>query len=469
MQAFQKANVPEEVGLSSRSILEYLRAVEASGLEHHSIKVLRHGVEAVTMNFAPYDDRTPHLLFSLSKSFTSAAAGFAVQEGRLSWDSKVSEVLKEDMQDSASEALKGVTLHHLLCMGSGLKAESDRIDGSQPAWARRVLACDLDHLPMEHFHYNSHGTYLVSCMVQKVAGMNVRDYLMPRLFEPLGIPAPDFDMSPDGVCCGGWGLHLSSDSIARFGQCLLQKGVWEGRQVLPPEWLSRATAYQIDNSNGSPDPNNEWHQGYGYQFWRCRDHRFRGDGMYGQLCMVDPARDMVVAVTAGLDDMGLEMKLLHDYLFPAADAEPGTQEEQQALKTCLGELSHPWPGKVLDAAAMPQGRLVGERAELQLRGDMGRILARLRRDDQVQEVLFGMEHPYLNVPIHQMSEIPTRLLAMAGTGSDGTITFLARSLDEPGFVRLRLARDAADRDVWILVVDGCGAEKAQYSLKKEGN
>lgn len=344
MSVFQKVK-PEEVGLSSKGLLTYLEQVEKQGVELHSVKVLRHGKMAMEADFAPYDDHTPHMLYSLSKSFCSAAAGFAVQEGLLGWDSKVLEVLREYAPENPSQWLQSVTLHHLLCMGSGLKEESDGVSGQGEveSWARAVLSYDCVREPGTYFHYNSHGTYLVSCMVQKVTGQTVRDYLIPRLFVPLGIPVPYWSSSPEKVNCGGWGLFLTSESIARFGQCLLQKGMWEGRQVLPPEWIEKATAFQIDNSNGNQDPENEWHQGYGYQFWRTRGGRYRGDGAFGQICMISEEKDMVVAVTAGQGDMGKEMQLMHEYLFPSADMERGTAEEQKALQNKLASLSCKWP------------------------------------------------------------------------------------------------------------------------------
>lgn len=350
MEPWKTAQTPEEAGISSAGLLKYLDEVAASGLEHHSILVLRRGMLACRMNFAPYDDQTPHVLFSLSKSFASAAAGFAVQEGLLSWDSRVADVLADKMPENPSDWLKGVTLHHLLTMGSGLDPRSDEWYDVED-WAKKILSFDCQREPGTYFHYNSHGTYLVSCMVQRVTGQSIRDYLLPRLFEPLGIGQPDWDVCPQGVCVGGWGLHLSSDSIARFGQCLLQKGMWQGKQVLPTEWLEKATAKQIDNSNGSPEPENEWHQGYGYQFWRTRGNRFRGDGMFGQICMVSPDKEMVVAITAGIDDMGKEMQLLHEYLFPAADMAPGTAQEQAELQRRIAALNYPWPEHDTDQTA----------------------------------------------------------------------------------------------------------------------
>ena len=162
---------------------------------------------------------------------------------------------------------------------------------------------------------------------------------MPRLFVPLGIEKPEWEMSPQGVCCGGWGLYLSCEQLARYGQCLLQGGMWQGKQLLPKEWFHRATQAQIDTAHRTPAPTIEWAQGYGYQFWRCTQDRFRGDGMYGQLMIVDPARDMVIAVNAHTEDMAGEMALITQHLGPAADAPAGTPQEQAALKARIEALA----------------------------------------------------------------------------------------------------------------------------------
>ena len=344
MKPYESARVPEEAGVSSAQVLRYLDALEASGIEHHALVVLRHGKKALDISFAPYSAHEPHVLYSVSKSFTSAAAGFAVEEGLLSWDSRVLDILKDDAPKEPDAWLSQVTLHHLLCMGSGLNQKSDRIshitgDGQDEDWAKAVLACGCDAQPGTCFRYNSHGSYLVSCMVQKVTGMNVRDYLMPRLFEPLGIEKPEWEMSPQGVCCGGWGLYLSCEQLARYGQCLLQGGVWQGKQLLPWEWLARATRAQIDTAHRTPAPTIEWAQGYGYQFWRCTQDRFRGDGMYGQLMIIDPARDMVIAVNAHTEDMAGEMALITQHLGPAVDAPAGTPQEQAALRARIEALA----------------------------------------------------------------------------------------------------------------------------------
>ncbi len=338
---FECAKSPEELGLSSLSLTKYLDEVEKRGLRMHAVVVLRHGKIAARFVWNPYRADEPHMLFSLSKSFTSCAAGFAVAEGLLRYEDRILDLLPDKAPLDPSALLRKVTISHLLMMGSGLAPESDSHEGTD--WAREVLAHPVQFEPGTHFHYNSHGTYLVAAAVQRASGMTVLDYLMPRLFEPLGIPRPAFDICPEGVNCGGWGLHLSCESIAKFGQLLLQKGMWNGRRVLPEGWVDVATAKHIENDGGTPDPDNEWAQGYGYQFWRARGGRFRGDGAFGQICMVDEARDMVVAATAGVSHMAGEMRAMADFIFPAAEAAPGTEAERAALAVRAANLAHPFP------------------------------------------------------------------------------------------------------------------------------
>ena len=355
---FQAYSVPEEAGVSSAGLIRFLDEWEKirDKVQFHSMILLRHGKTVCRMNFAPYEDQTPHNMFSLSKSFTSAAAGFAVNEGKIAWNSSVTDILPEEVPEGREEELRQVTLESLLCMGSGLAPESDsRPQDPKVTWARHVLSHKVLYPPKTHFHYNTLGTYLVSCMIQKVTGQTVRDYLIPRLFEPLGIRTPDWDMSPEGVNCGGFGLHLYAEGIARFGQCLLQKGAWDGKQILPEGWVDLATREHIANYEGIRQEGNEWAQGYGFQFWRCMDGRYRGDGAMGQACIVDEKRDAVLAVTCGTSDMGAEFALIREYLFPAFDAEAGTPEQQAELRTRIAGLRYGFPADDGSAAPLPEG------------------------------------------------------------------------------------------------------------------
>ena len=329
MQQLEYVRLPEDAGISSKGILNYIAAREAAGLEHHAIWVLRHGKVAAKLAYAPYDDHTPHMLFSLSKSFCSAAAGFAVQEGLLNWDSRLIDVLPEAFPEEPSDWQKMITMHHLLTMGSGLKPESDG-GRAEPGWAKAVLAYDCDHEPGTHFAYNSMSTYLVSCMVQKVTGQKIRDYLTPRLFAPLGIlkpdgTAPDWDESPDGVNVGGWGLYLKTEDLAKLGQLFLQKGKWNGERVVPAKWIKEATTAHIASRPAGVRPENvkvkpedsDWLQGYCYQMWRCRHNAVRADGAAGQYIIIMPDQNAVIAVTAQLSNMQREINLIWKHLLPA--------------------------------------------------------------------------------------------------------------------------------------------------------
>ena len=458
MQQLEHVRFPEEAGVSSRGILNYIAAREAAGLEHHAIWVLRHGKVAAKLAWAPYDDHTPHMLFSLSKSFCSAAAGFAVQEGLLDWDTKLIDVLPEAFPAEPSEWLKAITLHHLLTMGSGLKPESDNVDGED--CRRLILACDCDHEPGTHFHYNSHGTYLVSAMVQKVTGMTIRDYLIPRLFEPLGMmnedgTPPEWDSSPDGINVGGWGLYLSCEQIAPFGQCLLQKGIWDGKQILPREWLDRATTYQIDNGNGDHPHDHDWNMGYGYQFWMCKtDHeagqkpRFRGDGMLSQFCIVDEKRDMVIACVSGVPDIGKALDLIYTHLLAAADMAPADEATQAELQSQLAALAYPWPEH--DGSALPVGVYAAEGDGPVLTIEADRITLPL---DQEKTFLF----------FPGRAEEGGGVMTCCGM-QDGTLRLLGRVLNAPFTldITVRFEGDKAE-----MTLAGVGQDGKTYPLCKK--
>ena len=470
MQQLEHVRFPEEAGVSSRGILNYIAARKEAGLEHHAIWVLRHGKVAAKLAWAPYDDHTPHMLFSLSKSFCSAAAGFAVQEGLLSWDTKLIDVLPEAFPAEPSEWLKGITLHHLLTMGSGLKPESDNVDGED--WRRLILACDCDHEPGTHFHYNSHGTYLVSAMVQKVTGMTIRDYLIPRLFEPLGMmnedgSAPKWDSSPDGINVGGWGLWLSAKQIAPFGQCLLQRGLWDGKQILPREWLDRATTYQIDNGNGDHPHDHDWNMGYGYQFWMCKtDHeagqkpRYRGDGAFSQFVIVDEKRDMVVCCVSGVQDIGKALDLIYTHLLAAADMEPAGAAVQAELQQKLPTLNYPWPEH--DGSALPVGVYANEDAAL--------YTGRLPNEGSITLTITENQVALLIPPHVNGGMIPGQVMEDGSNRAccgmqDGVLRIAARGLDRPfsADITCRFEDDKA-----ILTVRGPGIRlDAPLTLKKK--
>ncbi len=242
-------------------------------------------------------------------------------------DDEVLKFFPEDAPKEPSKNLKAMRISDLLRMSTGHQAEPER--KPDQAWTKTFLAQPVPHKPGTHFLYNTSATYMLSAIVQKATGMTVLDYLKPRLFAPLGIEHPTWETSPQGITTGGFGLSIRTEDIARFGQLYLQKGSWNGKQLVPAAWVEAATARQT--SNGS-NPKSDWDQGYGYQFWRCRHGAYRGDGAFGQYCVVMPDQDAVVAITSGVKDMQAVLNLVWDKLLPAMTPAPLATDDESRKK-----------------------------------------------------------------------------------------------------------------------------------------
>lgn len=262
----------------------------------------------------------PHVLNSVSKTFTSIAVGFAIDEGLLKLDDRLVDIFPDKVPEEVSDNLAAITVRSLLTMSCGHDPDpsgyaiwkEDTATGFD--WVERFLQVPVVHEPGTFFCYNSVGTYVLSAIVQKLSGEKVVDYLQTRLFGPLDIDYPQWNLSPQGICCGGWGLYLKTEDLAKTGQCLLQDGKWNGQQVIPAWWVKEMSSYQKDNSNTGNTI--DWVQGYGYQMWRCTHNAFRADGANGQYIIVIPEKDAVVAITADLGDMQAELNTVWDYIYP---------------------------------------------------------------------------------------------------------------------------------------------------------
>ena len=339
----------ESQGVSSAAIRAFVETANEKIDTLHSIMIVRHGHVVAEGWWKPESADKPHVLHSLSKSFTSTAVGFAVAEGKLSVDDLVLKFFPEEAPAERSNNLKQMRVRDLLTMSTGHQDEPKF--NAESSWVKTFLAHPVPHKPGAHFQYNSPATYMCSAIVQKVTGQTVLDYLKPRLFEPLGIENPEWGTSPEGITVGGWGLHVRTEDIAKFGQLYLQKGKWNDRQLIPPSWIEQATARQV--SNGS-DPARDWDQGYGFQFWRCRHGAFRGDGAFGQFCVVLPEQDAVIVITADTKDMQAELNVVWDKLLPAfhSKALPANADEESKLKRSLESLEVP-KGHVNNVIKLP--------------------------------------------------------------------------------------------------------------------
>lgn len=331
---------PEQQGIASAAVLRFVEAVERQIHELHSFMLLRHGCVAAEGWWSPYARETPHSLYSLSKSFTSTAVGLAVSEGRFSIDDPVLSFFPEETPGGMNDHWAAMRVRHLLSMSTGHAVDTwqaliERPDGN---WIRAFFDVPVLHAPGTHFLYNTGATYLLSAIVQKTTGVKLVDYLAPRLFEPLGIEHAAWDESPQGISTGGIGLNLTTEGIARFGQLYLQHGMWQGRQLVPEAWVAEAAAFQISNGD---DPHSDWAQGYGYQFWRCQHGAYRGDGAFGQYCIIMPEQDAVLAITGGVDvlDMQPPLDLVWEILLPAMSDAP-LADDPAAERRLADKLRH---------------------------------------------------------------------------------------------------------------------------------
>jgi CubicO group peptidase (beta-lactamase class C family) len=325
-------STPEEQGVSSKAILAFLDALDRDNLELHGFMLLRHGFVISEGWWSPYDAKRPHMLFSLTKSFTSTAIGLGVAEGLLTVDDTVVSFFPEVVTDCMDERLASMRVKDLLTMSVG---HAKPIMGSEwrqikEEWVRYFLNKPMDHEPGTRFVYNSGATYMLSAILQRITGQTLLDYLQPRLFKPIGIEVNEWNSCPSGINAGGWGLSLKTEDIARFGQLYLQNGVWNGVRVLPEEWIREATSSQISSGH---DETSDAQQGYGYQLWRCRHGAYRADGAFGQICIVMPDQDAVVAIHAGLHGSHKVLEAVWSYLLsgmqdsPLAAAEVGNDND----------------------------------------------------------------------------------------------------------------------------------------------
>lgn len=331
---------PESVGISSGALTSMLRKLnELDSL--NGIMLLRHGKVCMEGWWSPYRPDVPHGLFSLSKSFVSIALGIALGENRLSLEDRMLSFFPEYEGDVTDPKMKDVTLRHLLAMTSGHEscAKDCMVGNPKGDWAQGFLASRLPRKPGEFFAYNSGATYMLSSVLFRITGLNVREYLLPRLFEPLGILPGIWESCPKGINCGGHGLFLKTEDLAKVAQLLLNRGKLDEKALIPEDYLAEATRKQSDNSmNPLPD----WKCGYGYQFWISR-HGYRGDGASGQYLIVLPHEDVAMAVNSCLPDMNRILDILWDALLPALQegALPEDAGKHRELEHLLGALSVP--------------------------------------------------------------------------------------------------------------------------------
>ena len=351
-------STPADQQVDPAAILRFLDAMdERPDIELHSLMVVRHGQVVAEGWWAPYSAGRPHLLYSLSKSFTSTAAAFAQDEGLLDLDDTVISHFAEFAADITDSRSRSIKVRHVASMASGhtreMLPEAMARDSAEPV--RGFLLSRPDRAPGTVFAYSQPCTYTLASIIQRNAGMPLTRYLRPRLFDPLGIGHVGWQTFPPGREQGFSGLHARTEDIAKLGLLYLQEGRWEGAQLIPAKWVAEATSEQVANP---AEPNSDWQQGYGFQFWMSR-HGYRGDGAFGQFCVVLPEQDTVIVTTAYTLDMQAVLDAMWTHLLPGlGTVSPGAGSAHGQLGDRLARLELPaCPG----APAPPTGARGGAR------------------------------------------------------------------------------------------------------------
>ncbi len=331
---------PGDHGVDPRAVMAFVDAVEADpAVELHSLMVLRHGHVVAEGWWAPHTPERTRLLYSLSKSFTSTALGFALAEGLVGLDDTVVSHFSELDSDIADPRSRSVTLRHLASMASGhdrdMREEAVARDPREPV--RGFLLVPPDREPGSVFAYSQPCTYTIASVIQRAAGMRLTEYLRPRLFDPLGIGEVGWATWPPGREQGFSGLFARTEDVAKLGQLYLRRGRWGEAQLLPESYVVQATSRQVDTPR---EENADWRQGYGFQFWMSR-HGYRGDGAFGQFCLVLPELDAVVATTAGTEAMQAVLDDVWAHLLPGFGTDRSDGAAQAALEQRLAGLRLP--------------------------------------------------------------------------------------------------------------------------------
>ena len=423
---------PEAEGIASDAIVAFLDALEEKKLELHSLMLLRRGNVLAEGWWTPYTPTSPHMLYSLSKSFLSTAAGLAISEGFFTLSDTVVSFFPDDLPATISENLAAMQVRHLLSMATGHAEDQtgNTRDAGDGNWVRAFLAQPVEHEPGTFFRYNSAATYMVSAILQKTTGVTALEFLRPRLLEPLGITDATWETDPRGISVGGWGLRIRTEEIARFGEMYRRRGFFAERQLVPADWVDSATRAEV--SNGDPATDSDWAQGYGYQFWRSRHGAFRGDGAFGQFCVVMPQQEAVFVTTANVGDLQAVLNLVWDILLPAMAPTaplPANAEAQKQLAHRLSALSIPAP---VGVKTSPLAATVSGRTYMFVDNEQGMVSLRLDFDAAA-----------VTLTVEDRTESHT-IVAGLGEWHAGSTTFLRRTIPQ-------IVPDAAEPDTAIAV------------------
>lgn len=302
--------LPSQKGVPPQYIIDMVKEYINSGLMLQSYMIVKDGCVISEGWFKPYSPDYRHMMFSITKGFTSLAAGMAISEGLISLDDRVIDFFPDKLACAPCENMQKLKIKHLLTMtvgqDDGIYVKDARF---RDDFIKYFLTYYVENEPGKTFLYNNVSTCMMAAIIERKCGQSLEEYLKPRLLNPLGITDYVWEKSREGICYGALGLSIKTEDMAKYGLLLLQNGNYNGKQLVSSDYLKEATDIYIIQPPQSPD----WNAGYGYQYWRnARENSFRSDGAFGQLCVVVPKHNLVVVATAGLYDMQREMDIMFD-------------------------------------------------------------------------------------------------------------------------------------------------------------
>ncbi len=329
--------LPSQKGVPPKYIADMVREYINSGLMLQSYMVVKDGCVISEGWYKPYAAEYRHMMFSITKGFTSLAAGMAIDEGLISLDDKVIDFFPDKLACEPCENMQKLKIKHLLTMTVGQDYGVFVKDAKfKEDFIKYFLTYYVENEPGSVYLYNNASTCVLAAIIERRSGKSLEEYLKPRLLEPLGITDYVWEKSSDGINYGALGLSIKTEDMAKYGLLLAQNGKYNGRQLVSPKYLKDATSIHIIQPPQSPD----WNAGYGYQYFRnSREDSFRSDGAFGQLCVVVPKHNLVVVTTAGLYDMQKEMDIMFDNLICRLNDNCGAvsdgQDELERLNSSL--------------------------------------------------------------------------------------------------------------------------------------
>ena len=323
----ERAKSPEEVGVNSKEVVEFLRDMKENKLEFHSFMVIKDGKVACEFYRSPFNKETPHSVYSISKTVTAIAVGFAIKEGLFSLDTRIVDIFPEYIPEKTDGRIFKITVRNLLTMTAGIQP-SFLSDKGKIDWIEDYFNSSFYGEPGT-FRYVNENIFMLSAIICKTANMTLREYLLPRLFAPLGIDFPHWETNQDGIEAGGWGLSLKLEDLAKIMFCLSNKGKIEKQQIIPEEWVAEMTEAHADTSICK---NIDTDKGYGYCVWRNGgNNSFRANGMFSQFGIVFPSENAVLVCFGAIASEQEARDCIWRH-FPKAFIEPDKKAKKPAFE-----------------------------------------------------------------------------------------------------------------------------------------